>query len=154
VDVLSSLYDGEVAYVDAELAHLFAEISARRILDDAVVIVTADHGEEFREHGFLAHGVNLYNTTLRVPAIVLAPGYAARSVADDVSLLDVAPTVLDLLQLPREPTFEGRSLVPLLAGRPEPRDVLAELAKNSPLTQHSAALMRDGVKIIARRQPR
>ena len=153
VDVLSSLYDGEVAYVDAALAHLFAELAARRILDEAVVIVTADHGEEFREHGFLSHGANLYNTTLHVPAMMLAPGYAARSVADGVSLLDLGPTVLDLLHLPPEPTFEGRSLVPMLAGRSEPRDVLAELAKSNVLTQHASALVRDGVKVMARRQP-
>jgi arylsulfatase A-like enzyme len=129
VDLLRSLYDGEVASLDAELRVLFAELGRRGFLDRCVIIITADHGEEFREHGGMIHGFTLYNETLRVPLLVLAPGYAGgRIVRDNVSLLDLAPTVLDLLHRPREPRFEGRSLVPLLAGKSlQPRDILGQL---------------------------
>jgi arylsulfatase A-like enzyme len=162
VDVLESLYDGEVASVDAQLRALFAALEERGFLDDAVVVVTADHGEEFKEHGFMTHGHDLYNETVRVPLIVLAPGVeGGRVIEDNVSLVDVAPTILDLVGLPKQPTFEGRSLVPLMwrksltewrlhAENPFP-DVIIELPETGSQLDwraHSAALVRGGVKLL------
>jgi arylsulfatase A-like enzyme len=64
--------------------------------------VTADHGEEFREHGQMGHGQQLYNETVRVPLILLAPGYqGGRVVEENTSLIDIAPTLLDLAAFPR-----------------------------------------------------
>ncbi len=77
---LRRLYDGEVAAADAQIRLLFAELEHRAFLDNAIVIVTADHGEEFGDHGRLEHGRTLYNETVRVPLIVVAPG-APRGVA-------------------------------------------------------------------------
>jgi len=119
--VFEDLYDGEVATVDAEIRSLFAELGRRGVLDNAIVIVTADHGEEFWEHGGLTHGRTLFNESVKVPLIIIAPGHApGQRVSENVSLIDVAPTLLELLGLPPEPRFEGRSLVPLLRARSAP----------------------------------
>ena len=162
VDVLQSLYDGEVASVDAELRALFAALEERGFLNDAVVIVTADHGEEFKEHGRMAHGHDLYNETIRVPLIVLAPGIdGGKVINDNVSLVDIAPTILDLIGLPKQPTFEGRSLVPLMKRKslvewllhtqnPLP-DVISELPKTGSsldIRAHSEALVRGTNKLL------
>ena len=93
----------------------------------------ADHGEAFglhREGGDLAfrHGQMLYDEVLDVPLVFVAPGLAPREVAQPVMLLDVAPTVLDVLGLPLPPSFQGRSLAGALAGLPlAPAPLYAEL---------------------------
>jgi len=116
-ELLEGEYDAEVAAVDAELRLLLADLDRRRFLDNAIILITSDHGEEFKEHGSLSHGSSLYNEAVHVPLIVLAPAVRGGEVVEDqVSLIDVAPTILELLQLPPEPSFEGRSLVPLLKG--------------------------------------
>ena len=118
VDLLRSLYDAEVAALDAQLRALFGELGKRGFLDRCIVVITADHGEEFGEHGGMMHAFTLYNESIRVPLILRVPGYDKRVVTDNASLVDLAPTLLDLLGLRPEPRFEGRSLVPLLAGKP------------------------------------
>ena len=81
-----------------------------------MVVVTADHGEEFGEHGGLTHGRTLYDELLHVPLVVTAPGVVPGAVDAPVSLLDIGPTVLELVGLLRPVAFEGRSLVPLMHG--------------------------------------
>jgi arylsulfatase A-like enzyme len=162
VELLESLYDAEVASVDAELRAMFAALERTGVLDNAIIVITADHGEEFREHGRMTHGHALYNESIRVPLILLAPGIAAgRVVTDSVSLIDVAPTIMDLLGLPSETRFEGRSLLPLLKdhsptnqlienGQPPP-DVIVELPKTGSrfdIRGHSQAIVRDSVKLL------
>ena len=108
------LYDAEVAAVDEEVRLLFDELRRRRFLDHAVTVLTADHGEEFMEHEGLGHARALYEESVHVPLVVSTSALpAGRHIAADVSLVDVAPTVLELLHLPPEPAFEGRSLVAL-----------------------------------------
>jgi arylsulfatase A-like enzyme len=145
---LSALYDGEVAAMDAELGRLFEALEQRGVLEHALVIVTADHGEEILEHGSFGHGFNLFNTTVHVPLIVAGPGIpVGRVVEENVSLIDLAPTILDVLGLPPEPRFEGRSLLPLLRGAAPaaapPVDILLQLpAKGGDL---DLRLHRDGL---------
>jgi arylsulfatase A-like enzyme len=164
VALLESLYDGEVAAVDSELQSLFGELERRRFLENAVVVVTSDHGEEFLDHGSFAHGLSLYNEVIRIPLIIVGAGIASgRIVNENVSLVDIAPTLLDLLDLPAEPLFEGRSLVPLLTGgwyrrlrsfgRSTPAvDVISELlpkrAGGMDLRKHTSALVRESLKLL------
>jgi arylsulfatase A-like enzyme len=109
--VMEALYDGEVMSVDEGVRDLFAELTKRGILDDAIVVVTSDHGEEFLDHGGMGHGLTLYEEVARVPLFLRLPGQAARQdVDEEVSLLDVTPTLLDLLGILRPATVEGRSL--------------------------------------------
>jgi arylsulfatase A-like enzyme len=116
-------YRGEVAAADAALGALLDVWDARP--EESVVVVSADHGEAFGEHGEESHSLFVYDTTLRVPLIVRARGIAPRRVAEPVGLVDVAATLLDLSGSP--PTLPGTSLRPLLEGRPFPaRPLYAE----------------------------
>jgi arylsulfatase A-like enzyme len=138
-----ALYDGEIAYADAWIEELFRGLEARGVLAGATVVVSADHGEEFQEHGGWTHGHTLHSELLRVPLLIGVPGRPPRRVPDLVSLIDVAPTILEAFGLPAPASFEGRSLMPLLAGRPlDPRPALAE-TERGPRTDHRVAV-RDG----------
>jgi arylsulfatase A-like enzyme len=157
IDLLASLYDGEVASVDGELRMLFADLQKTGFLDNAVIVITADHGEEFGEHGVMLHGFTLYNTALRVPLIVVAPGTVpGRVVQEDVSLLDVAPTILELVGAPPAAPFEGRSLVPWMTegvGTPHHGEVLSELEPlgDPDLRAHTHALVSGHRKLLVNR---
>jgi len=120
-------YRSEVAFVDLHLGRLLDAIEARIARDDTLVVFTADHGEELEDHGADAHVLTLYDETIRVPALVRAPGVAPRVIEDDVSIVDLAPTVLDLAGAPPLRDVDGRSLAGALRGEPlAPRPVFAE----------------------------
>ncbi len=123
---VEALYDSGIRYTDAQLGRLFARLDERGLLERTLVVVTSDHGEEFWEHGGWGHGHPMYEHQSRVPLIVRLPdGMAAalglqagpRVVRQQVRLVDLYPTILDLLGVPLEHRVQGRSLRPLLAGR-------------------------------------
>src|SRR4029453_16342419 len=104
-------YDAEVAYTDAMVGRLLAGLP-QGALDRTAIVVAADHGESLGEHGERSHGVFIYDVTMRVPWIIRTPALR-HAVSDDlVRLIDLAPTVLDLVGVAGPPEFEGRSLVP------------------------------------------
>jgi arylsulfatase A-like enzyme len=108
-------YDAEVASADAGVRELYAILQERHLLDNTVVVVTADHGEGLLDHGLLGHGGTLYEEVIHVPLLVVPPGGVARlDVQRPVSLLDVAPTLLDVAGIAAPPPFEGHSLGPVL----------------------------------------
>jgi arylsulfatase A-like enzyme len=120
-----ALYDGEIAWVDANIGKILASLRALGFDDNTIVAITADHGEEFLEHGQAAHYKTLYDEVLRVPLVVRYPGHVApgRRVQGQVRLMDVAPTLLSLagLQVARPRMgSEARSLSCLLTS-PLPR---------------------------------
>jgi len=111
-------YDGEIAFVDRELGRMLKAIQDRGVLDDTVVLVTADHGESLGEHGEGTHGVFIYDATLRVPWIMAGPGIAAGRVPTAVARsIDVLPTLLDYSGLQSPTGLEGRSIRPAADGR-------------------------------------
>ena len=112
-------YVAEIAYADSQIGRLLHALDERALRDRVIVIVTADHGESLREHREMDHGIFLYESVLRVPLIVRAPGVAPRRIADLVRLTDVMPTVLDLLRLPL-PAGDGVSLVGVMRGHGGP----------------------------------
>jgi arylsulfatase A-like enzyme len=115
VDYYRALYDGSIRQVDDRLRDLYAEIESLGLADELTLIVTSDHGEEFLEHGRLAH-TQIYRETVHVPLVVLSPGIrGARRVAPLVESLDLAPTLLELAGL-RPPEMSGRSLLGWLTG--------------------------------------
>jgi arylsulfatase A-like enzyme len=116
VEHVKALYDGELAFTDRQIGALFEELRKRGLYEPAVVAYTADHGEEFKDHGAWGHADTLYEELLHVPFALRAPGISPRRVADKVCLVDLAPTVLDLLGIPPPASFQGRSLAPLLRG--------------------------------------
>lgn len=116
--VVVARYDGEIRYADAELGRLLDHLRADGTLDDTLVVVTSDHGESLGEHRYwFEHGVYAYEATCRVPLIVRPPaslGAEAGVRAGDVSLTDLAPTLLDLLGVER--AIGGRSLRAMFEG--------------------------------------
>ncbi len=110
-------YDQNLRYVDDELGAFLGELD-----DSATVVLFADHGEEFFDHGDLEHGHTLYDELMRVPLVVKSPGLAPRRVPGSVALTDVAPTLLDLVGLAPEllgSDTEGHSLQTLARGEPD-----------------------------------
>jgi arylsulfatase A-like enzyme/Tfp pilus assembly protein PilF len=111
-------YDAEVAYTDAMIGRLIEDLDTADQLNRTLMIVVADHGESLGDHGERSHGVFAYDATLRVPWIAWAGARFGGQTWDGVSrLIDVAPTVLDLIGLPSPSAFEGRSLVAAIAAR-------------------------------------
>jgi arylsulfatase A-like enzyme len=124
-----ALYDGEIHYTDHNVGRLLDTLQRAGRLDDTLVVLTSDHGEEFREHGMFGHGNTLYEESIHVPLLVRFPARVAagRAVDEPASLVDLAPTILDLCDLPVPNGTWGRSLVPLLAGDDlEPRPLPLE----------------------------
>jgi arylsulfatase A-like enzyme len=113
-----SLYDGEIAFTDKAIDDLLRGLEDRNLLTNTLVVFLSDHGEEFYEHGGFEHGHSHYNELIWVPLVFSLPGVlpeGARLVRQ-VRLLDVAPTVLDILGMDSPRHFEGASLKPLLDG--------------------------------------
>jgi arylsulfatase A-like enzyme/Tfp pilus assembly protein PilF len=115
----SDPYEGEIAFTDAIVASVLDRLQQAGLLDRTLVVVTGDHGESLGEHGETTHSMFVYEGAIRVPLIFWRPGFvpSGRVVADPVRLVDVAPTILDLLGLPALQAPHARSLVPLLEGR-------------------------------------
>jgi arylsulfatase A-like enzyme len=112
-------YDAEIAAADGGIGAVVAVMRAAR--PNAVVIVTADHGEEFSEHGGRYHGTSVYEEQVRVPLVVSAPGLCPpHRVSAPVQLVDLLPTVLEALSIPRPARVRGADLGPYLAGKPPP----------------------------------
>jgi choline-sulfatase len=117
-------YDGEVAYVDAQIARLLAATDRA----NTIIVVAGDHGEALGEHGELTHGLLLYEPTLHVPMIIAAPSLAPRAVRTPVSTVDLAPTIASLAGVAFPSRIDGRDLADdIRNGRePQPAPMYAE----------------------------
>lgn len=109
---LRALYDAEILYLDRDLSRLLAGLDEQGLARGTLVVVVSDHGEEFEEHDGLGHARTLYEESLRVPLLMRWPDGlpAGRRVAWPAQLVDVVPTVLDLVGEPLPPGLPGRSL--------------------------------------------
>lgn len=117
------LYDREIRYLDDRLAEFTELIRNTPNRRRTIVIVLSDHGEEFGEHGEFQHAENLHDEILRVPLLVWGPGLIKPGrTQTQVSLVDVAPTILELAGVPIPPQVDGVSLVPALHRNEEPPD--------------------------------
>lgn len=118
LDHLLALYDGEVLYTDDTIGKLLRALDRKGVLDDTLVVVTADHGEEFREHGGKTHHRTVFVESVHVPLLLWARDGLPRGLRIEpfVALADVAPTILDLVGLPALTGADGRSLVPAIRG--------------------------------------
>jgi choline-sulfatase len=111
-------YQGEIAYVDEQIGRLRRELEGLGLLEGTVVVIASDHGESLGQHGEPTHGVFLYQATLHIPLIIVAPQRwpGGRRVATLASLIDVSPTLLELTGLPVPGGLDGRSLAPVVEG--------------------------------------
>jgi choline-sulfatase len=110
-------YDGEIAYADELVGRLTDRLRAMGTYDRATIVLLADHGEGLGDHGEQEHGMFLYQETTHIPLMIKLPGhYPGRRVATVVQHVDLVPTILDLVGLPKPSNLHGRSLRPLLDG--------------------------------------
>lgn len=113
-DYIQSLYSAEVNYVDNFLGHLFQKLKTLGIYDQILIIFLSDHGESLGEHGYIGHS-QPYQVQLHVPLILHIPGIASTRLDAPLELLDVMPTIFELLGIESEPgLFQGKSLMPLI----------------------------------------
>ena len=110
-------YDGEIAFDDAQVGRLMQFLKDAGIYDSSVIVLMADHGEGLGEHGERTHGFFVYNSTLHVPVIIRVPGAAPRVISDEISSVDIMPTVLQALKIPVPASVQGRGLLSEILGR-------------------------------------
>jgi choline-sulfatase len=127
------LYDGEIAYADSAVAHWIAFLKKAGVYDNAIIIVTGDHGEGLGEHGEETHGLFLYDSTLHIPLILKTPGAAHHGAVVDaeVRTTDILPTILSATGVAAPAELNGESLFPLIeqaasAQAPSNRELFGE----------------------------
>lgn len=106
------LYDGEIEYVDKSIGDLISYLKQLGLYKNLLLIVTADHGEELLDHGRYGHGRTLYEEVIKVPLIIKFPKNKKKGVVDNlVSMIDIAPTILDVLNIQVPQKWHGKSLI-------------------------------------------
>jgi arylsulfatase A-like enzyme len=124
VEQLRAWYDGQLAWVDEQLGKLLEDLRRNGTYDETLIVLVADHGDAFMEHGFVSHSHTPFDELIHVPLIVKLPGsaHAGHRVAEQVALVDLAPTLEELLgAAPRaDRELDGASLCDLLNGGPPP----------------------------------
>jgi len=116
INALNTLYDSEMCYVDHYLGILFTYLKKIGISNSTNIIITSDHGQALFDHNQLSHGVSLYDELLKVPLIIKLDKSLnrQRKIKEQVELIDLSPTILDLFNLSKENDFLGTSLIPLI----------------------------------------
>jgi uncharacterized sulfatase len=139
-----ALYDGEIRLVDDHIGKLAAVLERLGIAGRTVLVVTADHGDEFFEHGRKGHHRTLYEEVIHVPLMIRVPGVApaVKRSARDVSIIDIMPTVLGLTGVDIPDGVEGTNLTPIFTGRGElaAEPVFAELYRKGSLIVEVAVI--------------
>ena len=113
IDRYSSLYDAEIMSSDRQVGEIIDALERYNLMENTIIIYYSDHGESFEHQYYFAHGESLYNSTLRIPLIIYNPLQKARKiVAQQVTNLDILPTILDLAQIPyTKDQFDGENIV-------------------------------------------
>ncbi len=145
-------YIAIVKYVDREIGRLVDGLKSRGVWDKTVFVLTADHGDEFLEHGHRFHGSTLYEEMTHVPLILRVPQVAARRIKQPIGHVEVAPTLLDALGVKTPPAFEGRSRIEQLrTGKSAPaQPVFTEVFPDVNYKGHQVALRLGDLKLIHR----
>lgn len=114
------LYDGEIAFADAQIGRLTAFLKQAGLYSHTLMALTGDHGEGLGEHGEKTHGFFIYNSTMHVPLILKLPGIErSHTIATAASLVDIMPTILDALGIAPPAAVQGHSLLAEVEGKPE-----------------------------------
>ncbi len=119
IDRIVSLYDAEVRYADDQVGRISKALEDLSLDDNTIIVILADHGEDIYEHNkYLFHGCSIYDSSLHIPLIFKLPDKASKGMNDDgiVEIVDVSPTLLELIGLPSPTHFQGTSLLPVISG--------------------------------------
>jgi arylsulfatase len=143
VNVVKDIYADSLAYVDSQIGRLVEYLTHRGIMQESVIVLTADHGQAFYEHDVMAHAGKLFEEVVRVPLIVHAPGLEPRVDHRTAQHIDIAPTILDILGLPVHPSFQGKSL---LAANPDESKSVYLIAQTT--LAYESAIIRSGWKLV------
>ena len=111
-------YDGEVAATDAQVGRLLQHLDAAGRLASTLVVVVGDHGESLGDHGEQQHGFFVYDAAVHIPLIIAGPDVPVRVIPDQVRIVDVMPTILEIAGLAKPDGVQGESLMPLVNGKP------------------------------------
>jgi arylsulfatase A-like enzyme len=142
---ITRLYDSEIAFTDAQLGRLLDHLRERGEFENSLIVLTADHGEEFLEHGQLGHTQSLYEELIGVPLIIHYPGVDASRVHAPVALVDVYPTITGFLGIEAAVSVRGMSLYDArTASHRAPDAIFAETSRRRRLR----AVVADGYKLI------
>jgi arylsulfatase A-like enzyme len=115
VDYMISLYDTEIFYLDNNLGRLFNKLEELELKNNTIIIIFGDHGEEFYDHGGFLHRKTLYEEVINVPLIIYYPQkFEAQRIRDRTSIVNIFPTLLDMLQIKVPEDVDGVSLLPLI----------------------------------------
>jgi arylsulfatase A-like enzyme len=148
LEKLKILYDAEINYVDSYLKSFF-ELVLQEYSKDCLVIITADHGESFFEHGFFFHQGNIFDELLKIPLFVIEIGAEnIKKIDVGVQIIDIAPTIIDYFGFSIPESFQGKSLIPLIRGKyfePE-KYVISETYQKDGIMKRNN---KDGFKLLS-----
>jgi arylsulfatase A-like enzyme len=141
-------YDARIREADDHVGKIMAELKALGLADRTLVILSADHGEEFFEHRGCDHGQTFYDEVLHIPLLMRHPSVIPPGVriAEQVRLIDIMPTILSALEIPFPPGTVGRSLIPLAHGEGGDRPVLGGFLSN---TEQAIVIRHHGMKYVS-----
>lgn len=154
ITALQALHHEEIEYTDQEIGKFLAFLKESNLDKSSIIVLTADHGEEFLEHGSIGHTRTLYNELVNIPLIFSGPGVTQGKVIDQfVSIVDIVPTLNGLLDLKQDATnWKGLSLKPVItdaAYKPETRNIFLEVDfKSAGVKAYKAAVIFDNHKLI------
>ena len=119
IDHIVARYDGEIRFTDDHLGSVIGKLKALGLSENTLIIITSDHGDEFFEHGGKGHAHTLYDELIKIPLIMHFPEKipAGSKIANQVRIIDIMPTILDICGLPPSKEQMGTSLLPLIQGK-------------------------------------
>jgi arylsulfatase A-like enzyme len=150
IEKMISLYDGELRYLDDNLEKLFEELKKENHYSNTLFVITADHGEEFLEHGMIGHGQSLYDELLRIPLIMKFPDgkWEGVRVESPAELVDILPTLIDYFSWQPLQFSDGRSLLKGIAGEEKDESNYYTYSELLHGGKYKRAIMKDGYKLI------
>lgn len=127
---ITTSYDGEISFVDAEIGRLINFLQSHQLLKDTMIILTSDHGESLTEHGIYLDHAGLYDVTIHVPFLLVHPNLPkGKRIKGFVQHYDFVPTILELLDIEPDVKFDGKSVIPLIEGNQIHSAIYAEEAQ-------------------------
>jgi arylsulfatase A-like enzyme len=139
-------YDEEILFTDRHIGRLLDDLEETGLAGNTLVVIVSDHGEQFQEHGWLEHTNRVYDNLIRVPLLLRLPGRlpAGVRIAEQVELIDLLPTVLDLLGIDVDAAeFQGHTLEPLISGSPSPSEARPAFSETARLANLKTIRFKD-----------